>query len=71
MHQYHSQFREPVDRGRYQRLLGHLMYLSHTRPDISYGSNHMDVVNRIMQYLKGCPGKGILFSNHGNLNIEG
>jgi hypothetical protein len=30
----------------------------------------MDVVNRIMQYLKGCPGKRILFSNHGNLNIE-
>ncbi|XP_068338973.1 uncharacterized mitochondrial protein AtMg00810-like [Pyrus communis] len=27
---------EPVDRGRYQRLMGRLIYLSHTHPNISY-----------------------------------
>ena len=31
----------------------------------------MDVVERILRYLKSIPGKGILFSNHGNLKVEG
>lgn len=72
-----------VDKQQYQRLVGRLIYLSHTRPDIAYAvsvvsrymhdprSGHMDAVNRILRYLKGCPGKGILFSAHGHLNIEG
>ncbi len=34
-------------------------------------SNHLDAVNRILRYLKGCPGKGILFANHGHLKLEG
>ena len=74
---------EPVDRGRYQRLVGRLIYLSHTRPDIAYAvslvsrymhdprSAHLNAVNRILRYLKGCPGKGILFSNNGHMEIEG
>ena len=31
---------------------------------------HMDVVERILRYFKSTPGKGILFSNHGNLKVE-
>jgi len=31
----------------------------------------MDVVERILRYLKSTPGKGILFSNHGDLKVEG
>jgi len=31
----------------------------------------MDVVERILRYLKSTPGKEILFSNHGNLKVEG
>ena len=47
----------PVDKGRYQRLLGKLIYLSHTRLDIAYSvsvvsqhmnnptEDHLDAVN--------------------------
>ena len=74
---------EPIDKHQYQRLVGRLIYLSHTRPDIAYAvsvvsrymhdprSGHMNAANRILRYLKGCPGKGILFSANGHLKIEG
>jgi len=57
--------------------------LSHIRPDIAYAVNvmsqfmhdlkkpHMDVVERILRYLKSTSGKGLLFSNHGHLKVEG
>jgi hypothetical protein len=72
-----------VDKHQYKRLVGHLIYLSHARLDIAYvvsivsrymhdpRSSHLDVVNRILRYLKICHGKGILFSNHGHLKLEG
>ena len=73
----------PVERGRYQRLVGRLMYLAHTRPDLAYalsivsqfmhnpGEQHMNAVMRILRYLKSAPGKGILFSKNTNKqNIE-
>ena len=71
----------PTDRGRYQRLVGRLIYLSHTRPDISYAvsvvsqfmnalsEEHMEAVYRILRYLKSAPGKGLLFSKIGISNI--
>ena len=64
----------PVDKGRYQRLVGRLMYLAHTRPDLAYalsvvsqfmhnpGEQHMNSVMRILRYLKSAPGKGIMFT---------
>ena len=40
----------PVDRGRYQRLVGKLIYLSHTRPDVAYSvsvvSQHMNNLSK-------------------------
>ena len=33
-------------------------------------SSHMDVVIRILRYLKGCPGEGLLYSCQGNLHVE-
>ena len=73
----------PTDIGRYQRLVGKLIYLTHTRPDITYAvsivsqfmhapsEEHMDTVYRILRYLKGSPGKGLLYSKNGVSNIEG
>ena len=60
---------ENIDKGRYQMLVGKLIYLSHTHPDITYAVNvvsqfmhdtrklHMDVVERILRYLKSTLGK--------------
>jgi len=74
---------EPADKERYQRLVGKLIYLSHTRPDISYGvslvsqfmhcpsKDHMEAVGRILRYLKSAPGRGLMFSKNGHLDIEG
>ena len=33
--------------------------------------DHMDAVFRILKYLKSAPGKGLLFSKNGHLNISG
>ncbi|RVX12128.1 Retrovirus-related Pol polyprotein from transposon RE1 [Vitis vinifera] len=65
-----------TDKGRYQKLVGRLMYLAHTRPDLAYalsvvsqymhnpGEQHMNAVMRILRYLKNAPGKGILFAKN-------
>ncbi|RVW24660.1 Retrovirus-related Pol polyprotein from transposon TNT 1-94 [Vitis vinifera] len=65
-----------TDKGRYQRLVGRLMYLAHTRPDLAYalsvvsqymhnpGEQHMNAVMRILRYLKNAPRKGILFAKN-------
>jgi hypothetical protein len=71
-----------VDRGSYQRLVGRLIYLSHTRPDIAYAvsvvsqfmhnpkETHLRAVNRILRYLKGSPGRGVLFRKRDSLTLE-
>nr|XP_028964595.1 uncharacterized protein LOC108174041 [Malus domestica] len=73
----------PANKERYQRLVGRLVYLSHTRLDLAYAVSvvnqfmhrpseaHMDVVKRILRYLKSTPGKGLMFSNHGHQEVEG
>ncbi|WKA05326.1 hypothetical protein VitviT2T_023300 [Vitis vinifera] len=73
-----------TDKGRYQRLVGRLMYLAHTRPDLAYAlsvvsqymhnprEQHMNAVMRILRYLKNAPGKGILFAknvNHQSIEV--
>jgi Reverse transcriptase (RNA-dependent DNA polymerase) len=74
---------EQIDRERYQRLVGRLIYLCHTRPDISFAASvvsrymhdtrkgHMDAVYHILRYLKSAPGNDLIFKKNGHINIEG
>ena len=69
----------PVDKGTYQMLMGRLIYLSHTRPDISYVvgvvnqfmhepyEEHLRAVHHILRYLKGTPRKVFFFKKNINL----
>lgn len=61
-----------VNKEKYQCLVEKLIYLSHTRLDISYAvsfvsqfstapyEEHMKFVNRILRYLKTTPSKGLM-----------
>ena len=82
-HKICAEYGDPVDKERYQRLVGRLIYLCHTRPDITYAvsivsrymhdprSGHLDAVYRILRYLKSSPGKGLWFKRNGHLEVEG
>ncbi|XP_021802757.1 uncharacterized protein LOC110746827, partial [Prunus avium] len=73
----------PTDKECYQRLVGKLIYLAHTRPDIAYAmsvvsqfmhspsEDHMGAVTRILRYLKGASGKGLMFFKYGHTDVEG
>lgn len=66
-----------------QHLVGRLIYLIVTRPDIIFSMHvlsrfmheprtmHMDVALRVFQYLKLSLGKGILLSSTSDLCIRG
>ncbi|KAM7520863.1 hypothetical protein LguiB_019825 [Lonicera macranthoides] len=70
------------DREQYQRLVGCLIYLSYTRPDIAFAVSmvsqfmhlsrpaYFEAVYRILRYLKVPPGRGLLFKKHGHLQVE-
>ena len=65
----------------YQKLIGKLLYLSHTRPDICYSVNilsqfmysprnsHFQAANKILRYLKGTSGLGITYKKTGKLDL--
>ena len=69
-------------REKYQCLVGKLIYLSHTRPDISYVvstisqfmqapyEERMETVNIILRYLKTTPVKGLMFRKTNKRAIE-
>ncbi|KAI3759425.1 hypothetical protein L6452_07232 [Arctium lappa] len=70
-----------VEASRYRRLIGRLLYLQVTRPDIAYAVNmlsqfvsdprqkHMEVATRVLRYLKGTPGQGIFIPKEGGSKL--
>lgn len=70
-----------VDANQYRRLVGRLLYLQDTRPDIAYSVNilsqfvadprqsHMEAAMRVLRYLKATPGQGILLPRHGGTSL--
>ncbi|KAJ0536362.1 putative RNA-directed DNA polymerase [Helianthus annuus] len=73
---------ELVNVTNYQKLIGNLIYLSLTRPDISYAvqylsqfmhkplSAHLKIALRLLRYLKLSPGKGLLFKRSNNFDLS-
>ncbi|KAK6162888.1 hypothetical protein DH2020_002729 [Rehmannia glutinosa] len=70
------------DPERYRRLVGKLNYLTVTRPDIAFAVSvasrfmsaptvsHWALLEQILCYLKGAPGRGLLYGRHGNSKVE-
>nr|GEZ62428.1 integrase, catalytic core [Tanacetum cinerariifolium] len=66
----------------YQKLIGKLIYLTHTRPDISYSvhclsqfmhkplKSHLKIAIKVLRYLKGCPRKGIYIVKQPKPSLE-
>ncbi|CAM8911433.1 unnamed protein product [Rhodiola kirilowii] len=71
------------DGERYRRLVGRLIYLTVTRPDLAYSVHilsqfmqapkevHLEAALRVVRYLKRCPGQGILLRSDGAFELEG
>jgi hypothetical protein len=70
-----------TNKGRYQRLVGRLVYLAHTRSDLAYAlsiinqfmhnseEKYMNVIIHILRYLKATSRKRILFIKNINVKI--
>ncbi|KAK7250808.1 hypothetical protein RIF29_33507 [Crotalaria pallida] len=80
----HSQSGTPLtDPTSYRKLVGKLLYLTHTRPEICYAVGHLSqflnsptdlhhqAAHRVLRYLKGCPSRGLFFSSDNTTTLKG
>ncbi|XP_050378417.1 uncharacterized mitochondrial protein AtMg00810-like [Argentina anserina] len=70
------------DPEKYRRLIGWLIYLTVSRPDITYAihvlsrfmnqprKTHWEAPLRVVRYLKGAPGQGLFFSSISDLRLR-
>jgi hypothetical protein len=75
--------REPVDQREYQSMIGSLLYLTATRPDIQFSvclcarfqasvrTSHRQAVKRIFRYLQSDPGLGLWYSSSSTFSLHG
>nr|CAD1837402.1 unnamed protein product [Ananas comosus var. bracteatus] len=66
----------------YRRIVGKLIYLTITRPEITYAVStlsqfmqqprrpHLDAMHRLVRYLKEAPGQGLFFPSQGQLKLS-
>ena len=74
---------EPVDQKEYRSMIGSLLYLTATRPDIQFSvclcarfqasprTSHRQAVKRIMRYLRFTPEFGLWYSSSSALSLCG
>ena len=72
-----------VDATMYRQMIGSLMYLTNTRPDICFAMNtlsqflkdprnvHLIVAKHILRYLRGTNDYGIKYNANQKINLEG
>ena len=70
------------DPSQYRQLVGCLIYLTITQPDITYSVHmlsrfmhasrkpHMEVALHVLRYLKSSIGQGLFFPSHNDLSCE-
>ena len=70
------------DPGHYRRLVGRLIYLTVSRPDITCSvhvlsrfmhqpcKHHMEAALRVVRYLKNAPGQGLFFSSNSDFRLR-